>query len=49
MKNDRSLEEEIEKKFLAKDKNKKNNRSMKVSGKGVFELKKIIIKNDKNK
>ena len=47
MKNHSDLEEKIEKKYLAK--NERKSRKMKVSGKGVFNLKKIIIKRSKNK
>lgn len=42
MKNHADFEEKTEKKFLAKDKRKTN--KMKVSGKSVIDLKKIITK-----
>lgn len=45
MKNHSNLEQEIERKFSAKDKRK--NRKMKVSGKSVIDLKKIITKKTK--
>ena len=41
MKNHANIEENVEKKYVRKDKKKKR-KKMKVSGKGVFELKKII-------
>lgn len=42
MKNQNNLEEEIKKKFLPRD--KKKVRKMKISGKSVFNLKRIIQK-----
>jgi len=41
MKNHASIEQEVEEKILAKNRRKTN--KMKVSGKGVINLKKIII------
>lgn len=47
MKNHLNLEQEIEKKYLHKDQKKAH--KMKVSGKSVIDLKKIITKKNKSK